>query len=79
MKQKLLKSLLCLCLLLPACNNQQEKTSDKSTAEKTVPAAIVAAPRRSGATTCRTRQDRGTSSRRNIIASYPGNSSSGSP
>jgi hypothetical protein len=46
MKHKLLKSALCLCLLLPACNNQQEKTSDKSTAEKTVPAAIVAAPQK---------------------------------
>lgn len=46
MKHKLLKSALCLCLLLPACNNQQEKTSDKSTAEKTVPATIVAAPQK---------------------------------
>lgn len=31
MKHKLLKSLLCLCLLLPACNNQQEGTKQEDT------------------------------------------------
>ncbi len=49
MKHKLLKSALCLCLLLPACNNQQEKTSDKTTAEKTTPATIVADPQKNPA------------------------------
>jgi hypothetical protein len=46
MKHKLLKSALCLCLLLPACNSQQEKTSDKSPADKTPPAATVAEPQK---------------------------------
>ncbi|MDD3814583.1 MAG: DNA-binding protein [Desulfocapsaceae bacterium] len=39
MKQKFLKSVLCLCLLLPACNNQQEGTTSNSTVEKATPAA----------------------------------------
>ena len=39
MNHKLLKSVLCLCLLLPACDNQQK--NDHKTPEKTTPAAIV--------------------------------------
>ena len=38
MKHKLLKSVLCLCLLLPACDNQQKSTTDNKTPEKTTPA-----------------------------------------
>ena len=38
MKNKLLKSVLCLCLLLPACDNQKENTTTGATAEKTIPA-----------------------------------------
>jgi hypothetical protein len=41
MKHKLLKSALCLCLLLPACDNQQKSTTDNKTPEKTTPAAAV--------------------------------------
>ncbi len=39
MKQKFLKSIVCLCLLLPACNNQQEGTTNNPTTEKATPAA----------------------------------------
>ncbi|MFH2123192.1 MAG: DNA-binding protein [Pseudomonadota bacterium] len=45
MKQKFLKSALCLCLLLPACNNQQESTTSNSTAEKATPAASADTPK----------------------------------
>ncbi|MEK6201913.1 MAG: DNA-binding protein [Desulfobulbaceae bacterium] len=38
MKHKLLKSALCLCLLLPACDNQKEDTTPSTTAEKIIPA-----------------------------------------
>ncbi|MCX5869840.1 MAG: DNA-binding protein [Deltaproteobacteria bacterium] len=41
MKHKLLKSALCLCLLLPACDSQQKSTTDTKTPEKTTPAATV--------------------------------------
>lgn len=41
MKHKLLKSALCLCLLLPACDNQQKSTTDNKSPEKTTPAATV--------------------------------------
>lgn len=41
MKHKLLKSALCLCLLIPACNNQQEETTTGKGTEKTTPAATV--------------------------------------
>ncbi len=43
MNHKILKSVLCLCLLLPACNNQQEKTTTTSKdTEKAAPAATTA-------------------------------------
>jgi hypothetical protein len=41
MKHKLLKSALCLCLLLPACDNQQKSTTDNKAPEKTTTAATV--------------------------------------
>lgn len=41
MKHKLLKSALCLCLLLPACDSQQKNTTDSKAPEKTTPAATV--------------------------------------
>lgn len=41
MKHKLLKSALCLCLLLPACNNEKENTTKISTAETTATAAAT--------------------------------------
>ena len=41
MKHKLLKSALCLCLLLPACDSQQKSTTYSKTPEKTTPAATV--------------------------------------
>ncbi|MBU0665201.1 MAG: DNA-binding protein [Proteobacteria bacterium] len=44
MKQKFLKSALCLCLLLPACNNQQEGTTSNPTADKATPAASADTP-----------------------------------
>ncbi|MCG2743628.1 MAG: DNA-binding protein [Desulfobacteraceae bacterium] len=45
MKQKLVKSALCLCLLLPACNNQQEGTTSSSTVEKATPAVSTDIPK----------------------------------
>jgi hypothetical protein len=41
MKHKLLKSALCLCLLLPACNNQQDATTTSKSTEKATPAATT--------------------------------------
>jgi hypothetical protein len=43
MKHKLLKSALCLCLLLPACDNQQKSTTGGKIAEKATPVAITKA------------------------------------
>jgi len=43
MKNTLLKTALCLCLILPACNNDKENTTSSSTAEAPV-AATTEAP-----------------------------------
>ena len=50
MKHKLLKSALCLCLLLPACDNQQKSTTDDKVAEKATPVAITKAEKAPTAT-----------------------------
>ncbi|HDR47144.1 MAG TPA: hypothetical protein ENN94_05515, partial [Geoalkalibacter subterraneus] len=49
MTQTLLKSALCLCLLLTACNNQPEETKKEgptisATPEKSAPAATAVEP-----------------------------------
>lgn len=50
MKHKLLKSALCLCLLLPACDNQQKSTTGGKIAEKTTPVAVTKAEKAPAAT-----------------------------
>lgn len=50
MKHKLLKSALCLCLLLPACDNQQKSTTGGKVAEKATPVAITKAEKAPTAT-----------------------------
>jgi hypothetical protein len=45
MKHKLLKSALCLFLLLPACNNQKEDPKTVTTPEKATPAIATESPK----------------------------------